>query len=438
MRHLPVLFLLAACTEYTLDREKPQPDFADDSPEIPEVSVSPTAIDLGVVCGGAGEGTVTVQNVGTGTLNVRGAELAGEGWVLGVVTLPASLAAGESLDLPVSGGPGAAVLTVVTDDADRPEIEVPLSVAADQPPTAEIVDPPDGDVLAGDVTTRVRGLVTDDVDAPADLTVSWSSDVDGALVADPTSGTGDSFVPWDPAVRSAGAHRVTLDVTDRCGQSAETSIALCQDQGYTADNLDLSTWHFEGSATWDGTNGWVQLTDTGTDQSGTAFQTGTAVSADNVSIAFRFYVSGGSGADGISLTALDTTRMTSFVGDTGGGIGYAGLPGWSIEVDTWYNGEYGDPTPEDHVSLHFDGQPVGPAAWAALPDMEDGAWHDMEVNVLAPHVTVAIDGVTYIDTDLSGFSAFPAYVGFTAATGSATNYHLIDALTVTRSVCGEE
>jgi hypothetical protein len=69
--------------------------------------------------------------------------------------------------------------------------------------------------------------------------------------------------------------------------------------------------------------------------------------------------------------------------------------------------------------------------------MEDGAWHDMEVNVLAPRVTVSIDGITYIDTDLSAFSAFPAYVGFTGATGGSTNAHLIDALTVTRSVCEE-
>lgn len=431
------LLLLAACTEYTLEGEKPAPDFADDPPEIPDVAVTPASVDLGAVCGGAGEATVTVTNVGAGPLNVRGAEIGGDGWTLGAVTLPATLAPGEALDLPVSGGPGAAVLTVITDDPDTPEIDVPLSVSADAPPTAEILDPADGDVLAGDVTALLHGLVSDDVDAPDALAVTWASDVDGALAAEPTTAGGDTLAPWDPAVRTPGTHRVTLTATDSCGQSTEAVVSLCQDQGYTADNLDLATWHFEGSALWDATNGWVQLTAATTDQSGTAFQTGTTVGADNVSIAFRFYVSGGSGADGISVTALDASRMTSFVGSTGGGIGYAGLPGWSIEVDTWYNGEYGDPTPDDHVSIHFDGEPFGPAAWAALPEMEDGAWHDMEVNVLAPRVTVSIDGVTYIDTDLAGFSAFPAYVGFTAATGAATNAHLIDALTVTRSVCEE-
>jgi hypothetical protein len=437
MRLATLALLLVACSEYSLEEKKPEPDFEDDPPEIPDVSVTPDAIDLGIVCGGTGEGTVTVSNVGAGSLNVRGATVSGDGWTVGDVTFPATLASGEALDIPVSGGPGSAVLTVVTDDPYDPEIDVPLSVAADQPPTATIVDPVDGAVLPGDAIAALAGVVTDDVDAPDALTVTWASNVDGTLAALPPDTSGATTAPWDPAARTAGSHYVTLDVVDSCGQTAQDFVQLCQDQGYTADNLDLSTWHFEGSSRWDSTNGWLELTAPATNQSGTGFQTGSSVGAENVTIAFRFFVSGGSGADGISVTALDTTRMTSYVGATGGGIGYAGLPGWSIEVDTYYNAENGDPTPEDHVSIHFDGVPTGPAAWAALPEMEDGNWHDMEINVLAPHVTVLVDGVTYIDTDLSGFTSFPAYVGFTAATGALTNYHLIDALTVTRYVCEE-
>ena len=83
----------------------------------------------------------------------------------------------------------------------------------------------------------------------------------------------------------------------------------------------------------------------------------------------------------------------------------------------------------------FDGDPSGAVAWAPLPEMEDGAWHTMNVTEADPHVTVEIDGVAYIDTDISGYFGFPAYVGFTAATGSLTNYHLIDALEVTQYVC---
>ena len=49
-----------------------------------------------------------------------------------------------------------------------------------------------------------------------------------------------------------------------------------------------------------------------------------------------------------------------------------------------------------------------------------------------------IDGTDWIDQDVPELTSFPAYVGFTAATGSVTNYHLIDALQVEEFVCDGE
>ncbi|MBK9649142.1 MAG: hypothetical protein IPO67_29015 [Deltaproteobacteria bacterium] len=198
---------------------------------------------------------------------------------------------------------------------------------------------------------------------------------------------------------------------------------------------DLTTWYFAGYANYDSANGWVELTKPLTNQSGTAFQTASTASGDNVVIQFSFYASGGSGADGLSLTALDSSRMSGFVGELGGGLGYKGLPGWSVEIDTYYNAEYADPTPQDHVSFHLDGNVQTPLLWAALPEMEDGAWHEMSVSVTGSTVLVDVDGVNYINGTVSGITAFPAYVGFSASTGALTNSHLIDALEVTRSVC---
>jgi hypothetical protein len=438
---LPLLLggaCLSACTEYGIESKEEEPTFEDDTPGFPDAAVSPTTVDLGLLCAGTtAPAEVVVTNGGNAALNVRDLELVGEGWALGDVTVPATLQAGEQLVVPLVGGPGDALLTVHTDDPDSPELTVSLWAVADEPPTVSLLNPPDGDVLPGDTVATFAGVVSDDADPAELLALSWDSDVDGVFGTDPAATTGEAFASWDPTAHSSGSHRITLTATDACGQAVSDTVTLCQDEGYSADNLDLSTWHFEGSSRWDSTNEWVELTTPSQNQSGTAFQTGSTVSADNVSIDFRFYVSGGDGADGMSVTALDTSRMTSFVGLSGGGLGYAGLPGWSIEVDTWYNAEYGDPTEADHVSIHFDGEPFGPAVWAALPEMEDGAWHDMSITVLAPHVIVKVDGVVYVDTDLDGFTAFPAYVGFTAATGSVTNYHLIDALTVTRYVCEE-
>jgi hypothetical protein len=59
----------------------------------------------------------------------------------------------------------------------------------------------------------------------------------------------------------------------------------------------------------------------------------------------------------------------------------------------------------------------------------------MKVDVVAPHVTVTIDGTAYIDHDLNGNFNFPGFIGFTAGTGLETNMHLIDSLEVTETIC---
>ena len=113
------------------------------------------------------------------------------------------------------------------------------------------------------------------------------------------------------------------------------------------------------------------------------------------------------------------------------------LPGWSVEVDTFDNGAEVEPTANDHLAFTFDGDVDDYVAWAELPEMEDTGWHEMTVVVAAPRVTIAIDGVPYIDESLSGDFNFDAFIGFTAGTGGQTNAHLIDSLTVTESVCEE-
>ena len=90
-----------------------------------------------------------------------------------------------------------------------------------------------------------------------------------------------------------------------------TPVGACH--SYAADSLDLRSWHFEGDAYWEEAQGWVALTGPGPGQSGTAFQTATPVDASEVRIDFEFYIGDGTGADGLSVTALDVQRMDGFV-----------------------------------------------------------------------------------------------------------------------------
>ena len=64
------------------------------------------------------------------------------------------------------------------------------------------------------------------------------------------------------------------------------------------------------------------------------------------------------------MVALDTQRMNGFLGSAGGCLGYGNgagcepiqdaLPGWVIEIDTFYNEQW-DPTETDHIAFMFDG-----------------------------------------------------------------------------------
>ena len=137
--------------------------------------------------------------------------------------------------------------------------------------------------------------------------------------------------------------------------------------------------------------------------------------------------------------------MTGFMGAPGCALGYGeahescidtgeALPGWSIEVDTYYN-PYIDPSSNDHLSMTFDGDLDTVAAWSDLPEVEDTGWHELEVVLAAPLVQVWLDGELLIDEELVELTPFDAYIGFTAATGADFNEHSIDSLVVSGDAC---
>ncbi len=420
---------LVACSDYGLAGKR---DDNAGGPGTPAIAADPESLDLGLVCG-VGDIPLTLRNVGDAPLTLT-AILAPAGWEVQHAPLPLTLAPAESLAVQVQGsGPGE--LVIESDDPFTPTLTLPLDATADQPPRISLLSPQADTVLGGGASTVFEVQVSDDLDSPEALDLRWLSSVDGELGGDPPDASGLGALVWDGNIRTPGPQTLTATVTDSCGNAVSTSLSFCQEEGYDADGLDLDTWNFEGSARYDEVNGWVELTSATEWQAGTAFQTAAQVPGNDVVIAFSFFVGDRSGADGISLTALDADRMTGFVGDAGGGIGYAGLPGWSIEVDTFFN-RY-DPTEADHLSLHFDGDVLNPVAVAELPEVEDGAWHEMTVVVRGQDMTVTVDGVVYLDLSASQLSAFPAYIGFTGATGASYNAHRIDGLVVEGSMCAD-
>ena len=434
------------CSEYGIEEldksefsDEPNPD-SDPSKE-PSLIVDPNRVYEESICTTT-ETIVSLQNAGEGDLEIYSAAVVGTGWYLHPQSFPIVVPAYGVHNLDLMGQAGTAILEIQSNDPAEPQRFIELTATEDMPPNLTITDPFNGAVIpvAGQ---QLTGQVSDDIDNPEDLTVVWSSDIDGVLGTSQPNPDG-SFT-LEHFMGTPGVHELTVNTVDSCQNPALFPLTVCQQFGYEVESLDISTWNFEGSASWDSQNGWVQLTPASTNQVGSAFSTAVPVNGGNVEIEFLFYIGDGSGADGISLTALDIDRMSGFLGGTGCGIGYGGdagctggpaLPGWSIEVDTHYNSGQ-DPTESDHMAFMFDGDVDGPVHWEVLPQIENTGWHTMRVSVNDPNVRVEIDGVVYMDQSVNGYLDFPAYIGFTAGTGSLTNLHLIDSLVVGESVCQE-
>lgn len=402
----------------------------------PQLEVTPSDVLFEGICTRE-EQVILAKNIGGLPLELNNVVVTGDGWTAAHAPVPTILEPAEVFPITVGGRGGSGRLILVSNDPVAPEIRIPLEATPDAAPSLVIESPASGDVLSPGAVTTFQARVADDLSMAEELMVEWRAEDGTVLGSGLADAEGAARFDWSASVLGAGDQCVTVSVTDTCDNTSDTSVCFCQNEGYTEESIDLESWNFEGSALWDSSNGWVELTAPLNNQAGTAFQTSSSVSSDSVNIEFDFYVSGGSGADGISLTAIDVDRMTTFVGGTGGGIGYYGLPGWSIEVDTWYNGEHNDPTTADHVSVHIDGDVNSPLAWATLPEMEDEAWHRAMIDVEGSHMRVWIDDALYIDQSIAGLVPFDAYVGFTAATGGSTNWHLIDALEVEGFVCDE-
>jgi hypothetical protein len=408
----------------------------------PKMSVAPEALLLPDLCAPTAEG-VAISNAGPGALIIRSISLSGQGWSLVPPPLPLTLPHGDHVTLSLATQGGDGTLTILSNDPKWPTFTIPLHSTVNTPPVVAITAPTSGTVVAENADLTLTGALSDDTDPPSKLSILWSSSTSGPVSMTPAGNDGVATFLWPASGRMPGMQTITLTATDSCGASTSASVTFCQDATETYQPFDLQGWHYTGTTIYDTTNNWLQITSAAQHQEGSAFQTAMTVGGDHVDISFQFYCSDGTGADGFGLVALDTTRMTSFLGADGCGMAFGadescspgvGLPGWGIELDTYYNSEI-DQTALNHTAIAFDGDLRNEPAWAALPDIRDSKWHQMTINVSAPHVTVSVDSVTYIDQDVSGNFNFPAYVGFTGSTGGETDAHLINSLNVTRHAC---
>ena len=349
-------------------------------PDVSEIRLEPSAFDLTDACPG-GDVIVTpvVFNDGRTAVTLTGLELPPD-WVT-PVEFPVAVPAGQALGIPLRGPvqeAGPLPIRVLADESAR---VTTLEIATKPPPVVDFLQPIELEFGVEPAVLRTR---VDDVDLPdIPLFVRLSSDLDGTI---DFTHTEERIVEWtwNGDSQTPGIHRLTATARDRCGQKTSAEIEVCQRTVLSSPELPLASWSKHGEAFYDNENDWIVLVPGVEFVTGSAFDIEQELPGDEVLIEFEFWIGGGTGADGISLTVLDLDRADSFLGAPGGGIGFQGLPGWSVEVDVWHNTEI-DPTLDDHVSFHVDGE-LEPLAWAELPEMENNGWHTMRVEMAAGHL----------------------------------------------------
>ena len=151
------------------------------------------------------------------------------------------------------------------------------------------------------------------------------------------------------------------------------------------------------------------------------------------------------GADGVCFILQQAGNTgNNLVGNSGGSIGYNGgpfNPSVGVEIDTWQNGDVGDPS-YDHIGIGSNGSnnhnlsaPV--QAHVALTNIETGTSYPFRVTwdpattTLQVYFAGTLRKTLNLNLTTAIFGGNPlVYWGFTGTTGGATNVHsfcLVDA-----------
>jgi hypothetical protein len=240
-----------------------------------------------------------------------------------------------------------------------------------------------------------------------------------------SSGGGDASSPFDAGAGTSG------DDGASAVDSAPDPCAACPTSCGTTINQTMATqpsdWTFNGSASYNSFAPSAELT-----VAGTTFQAGSAIythplAFDDVVVQFQFRIGlqGGTRSDGMGFM-IETTGPNA-VGNSGGGLGLAGLAGFAAEFDIFNNNVCGDNS-DDHVGVdslalcsQVNQSPTSlfVADITSTLDLGDTHWHTAAITITAGAMSIVIDGNTFANAvPLPGFSpTTPYYFGFAGATG---------------------
>ncbi len=173
--------------------------------------------------------------------------------------------------------------------------------------------------------------------------------------------------------------------------------------------------------------GWSRLTDSAANLTGGLFWNA-PYKFDHFQMSADFFIQGvTTGGEGLAF--VWTSSTTNAVGGAGAGIGFKGLGGYAVVIDTTQ--ETGEPAAPFLAIEKSDGTRLVTVAPPTLPNLRDSQTHTLKVALQAGKVSVAVDTKNYItDFALPSYTAFTGHWGFTAATGATGETHFVNNISM--------
>ena len=218
-----------------------------------------------------------------------------------------------------------------------------------------------------------------------------------------------------------GLYTISSDDGKGAHQIPVTATALPPGHGQNPlPNMLGGGWVYNGSARMAGQD--LVLTTAKDQQAGSAIFS-TPLPSDDLSATFTAHIGGGNGGDGLTFALLAaSSNAPNTVGELGEGLGFLGLPGVAVTLDTYR--EDNDPS-ANFIGLTTGGV-NGKLAYAAtatnIPDLRTGT-HTVQITTHGGVVSVVLDGTPV----LSQAVKLPpsVLVAFTGSTGGWYDSHTV-------------
>ena len=236
----------------------------------------------------------------------------------------------------------------------------------------------------------------------------------------------DIPVTFTPQSKSATSGAYTLTASDGFHSPQTLTIDVSGTGVAPASGAAVPSpgggWTLNGSAQMAGTT--LRLTRALSHQDGSAVYYQPLPSA-GLHVRFTAHVGGGTGADGLTFGLLDASQVSSSaLGGDGARLGFGGIPGVAVALDTYPSNMIGIATGTTKAGLSF------AATNKKVPDLRRGT-HVIDVTVTGSGpstVAVKVDGRQYLAAKVTMPSRVLA--AFTAATGGRDDLHEVSAVAI--------